>query len=35
MGARKRLAAEKRKEALKSKYFAKVQNVPSSPRKMR
>lgn len=35
MGARKRLAAEKRKEALKTQYFAKVQNVPSSPRKMR
>ena len=35
MGARKRLAAEKRKEALKTEYFAKLQNVPSSPRKMR
>lgn len=35
MGARKRLAAEKRKEALKSQYFAKYQNIPSSPRKMR
>lgn len=35
MGARKRLAAEKRKEALKTQYFAKAQNVPSSPRKMR
>ena len=35
MGASKRLAAEKRKEALKTQYFAKVQNVPSSPRKMR
>ncbi len=35
MGARKRLAAEKRKEALKTQYFAKLQNVPSSPRKMR
>ena len=35
MGARKRLAAEKRKEALKPQYFAKLQNVPSSPRKMR
>ena len=35
MGARKRLAAEKRKEALKAQYFAKLQNVPSSPRKMR
>ena len=35
MGARKRLAATKRKEALKTQYFAKLQNVPSSPRKMR
>ena len=35
MGARKRLAAEKRKEALKTQYFATLQNVPSSPRKMR
>ena len=35
MGARKRLVAEKRKEALKSVYFAKLRNVPSSPRKMR
>ena len=35
MGARKRLAAERRKEALKTQYFAKLQNVPSSPRKMR
>lgn len=35
MGARKRIAAEKRKEALKTQYFAKLQNVPSSPRKMR
>ena len=35
MGARKRLAAEKRKDALKTQYFAKLQNVPSSPRKMR
>lgn len=35
MGARKRLVAEKRKEALKTQYFAKLQNVPSSPRKMR
>ena len=35
MGARKRLAAEKRKEALKTQYFAKLQNVPPSPRKMR
>jgi len=35
MGARKRLSAEARKEALKSVSFAKLNNVPSSPRKMR
>ena len=35
MGARKKIAAEKRKEALKTQYFAKLQNVPSSQRKMR
>ena len=35
MGARKKLSAEKRKEALKSMYFAKLNAVPSSPRKMR
>ena len=35
MGKRKRLAAEARKAALKTQYFAKLQNVPSSPRKMR
>ena len=35
MGARKKISAEKRKEALKSMYFAKLQNVPTSPRKMR
>lgn len=35
MGARKRLAAEARKAALMTQYFAKLQNVPSSPRKMR
>ena len=29
MGARKRLAAAKRNEALKTQYFAKLQNVPS------
>lgn len=29
------MQAEKRKEALKTQYFAKLQNVPSSPRKMR
>ncbi len=35
MGARKKLAAEKIKEARKTQYFAKLRNVPSSPRKMR
>ena len=35
MGARKHLSAEKRKEALKTQYFAKLNNVPSSPRQMR
>ncbi len=35
MGARKKISAEKRKEALKAISFAKLQNVPSSPRKMR
>ena len=35
MGARKRLAAEKRKDARQTQYFASMRNVPSSPRKMR
>ncbi len=35
MGERKRLTANKRKEALKSVAFAKLRNVPTSPRKMR
>ncbi|MBL0259049.1 MAG: 50S ribosomal protein L22 [Bacteroidetes bacterium] len=35
MGVRKRLAAEKRKEDLKSTAVAKLVNVPTSPRKMR
>lgn len=35
MGARKRIAAEARKEALKTQYFAKLISVPTSPRKMR
>ena len=35
MGARKHIAAEKRKEARKTMYFAKLNGVPSSPRKMR
>ncbi|MCQ2219269.1 MAG: 50S ribosomal protein L22 [Paludibacteraceae bacterium] len=35
MGKRKAKAAEDRKEELKSLYFAKLNNVPTSPRKMR
>ena len=35
MGVRKRIAADKKKEAAKSTAFAKLTNVPSSPRKMR
>ena len=35
MGERKKLAADARKEARKAMSFAKAQNVPSSPRKMR
>lgn len=35
MGARKHIKAEARKEALKSLYFAKLKDCPSSPRKMR
>lgn len=35
MGSRKRIAAEKRKEARKTQYFAMLRDVPSSPRKMR
>lgn len=35
MGVRKRNSAEARKEALKKVSFAKLTNVPSSPRKMR
>jgi len=35
MGKRKHNSAEVRKEALKSLYFAKLNNVPTSPRKMR
>lgn len=35
MGVRKRLSAEKRKEEQKSIAFAKLTNVPTSPRKMR
>jgi len=35
MGARKKISADARKEANKSLYFAKLNNVPTSPRKMR
>ena len=35
MGVRKRQSADKRKEALKDVAFAKLTNIPSSPRKMR
>ncbi|MCQ2348764.1 MAG: 50S ribosomal protein L22, partial [Paludibacteraceae bacterium] len=35
MGARKHNTAEAMKEARKNEYFAKLNNVPTSPRKMR
>ena len=35
MGARKHITAEKNKEAKKEQFFAKLRNVPTSPRKMR
>lgn len=35
MGVRKKISAEQRKEAKKSLYFAKLNDVPTSPRKMR
>ena len=35
MGERKRIAADRRKEEQKSIEFAKLTNVPTSPRKMR
>ena len=35
MGARKRLAAQARKAALQTQYFAQLNDCPSSPRKMR
>ncbi|MBQ0082006.1 MAG: 50S ribosomal protein L22 [Paludibacteraceae bacterium] len=35
MGVRKRNAANALKEARKTQYFAKLNNVPTSPRKMR
>jgi len=35
MGARKRLAADKRKEAMKTTYIARLVDYPTSPLKMR
>ena len=35
MGARKKLKAQKIKEAKKTTYYATLRNIPSSPRKMR
>ena len=35
MGVRKRNMADAYKEAKKTQYFAKLRNIPSSPRKMR
>jgi len=35
MGARKRISAEQQQEIRKNHYFAKLRNVPTSPRKMR
>ena len=35
MGQRKKLAADAAKEAKKITYFAKLNNCPTSPRKMR
>ena len=35
MGARKHIKAEEHKQALRSQYFAKLKDCPSSPRKMR
>ncbi len=35
MGVRKRISAEERKEAKQHMYFAKLNDVPTSPRKMR
>lgn len=35
MGERKRISAEKAKEANKKRYFARLVNAPTSPRKMR
>ena len=35
MGARKKISADARKEANKTLYFSKLNDVPTSPRKMR
>ena len=35
MGSRKKLMAQKQKEAKKTTYFASLRNIPTSPRKMR
>ena len=35
MGSRKKIMADRIKEAKKTTYFASLRNVPSSPRKMR
>ncbi len=35
MGSRKKKAADERKEAMKTTYVAKLNNCPTSPRKMR
>lgn len=35
MGARKKISAEKRKEAMKTVAIAHLRNVPTSPRRMR
>lgn len=35
MGARKKIKAEERKEAMKTVAIAKLRNVPTSPRRMR
>jgi large subunit ribosomal protein L22 len=35
MGKRKKTAADERKEANKSRYFASLKNCPTSPQKMR
>ncbi len=35
MGARKKIAADKRKEAMKTVAIAHLRNVPTSPRRMR